>query len=427
MDTRVKVALAGISGYGDSYLQALLPHEQSLNIKIVGAVDLFPQRCKRLAELQARSIAVYPSLDHLFARTAVDLMLIVTPIHLHAPQSCFALKHGANVLCEKPVAGTLEDAAAMLAAERSAKGFAAIGYQWSFTQPIQELKKDIIAGVLGKPIRMKALALFPRSLSYFRRNNWVGRKHLSAGDGVFDSPVNNATAHYLHNMFYLLGPTRETSAMPAQVEAELYRANDVENYDTAALRCRTEGGAEILFYTTLAAPDRQGPRSQYEFENATVEHDAASDGGKIVARFRDGRVKVYGCPNHDPDEKIGQCIDSVRSGVPVACGIPAAMAHVHCVAAAQQSPASIVDFPRDLCRPMPMDGETMIYVDGLQEALAKCYEQGILPGECADFTWAVRGTPIQVHRGNNGETPTAPVHHRRPSGAAASSSIALPA
>jgi hypothetical protein len=57
-----------------------------------------------------------------------------------------------------------------------------------------------------------------------------------AGLGIFDSPANNATAHFLHNMFYLLGATRETSAAPAVVQAELYRANAIENFDTAAIR-----------------------------------------------------------------------------------------------------------------------------------------------------------------------------------------------
>ena len=171
-------------------------------------------------------------------------MLIVTPIHLHAEHTCFALRNGANVLCEKPLAGTLIDALAMHEAQREASErggpFTAIGYQWSFSQAVQSLKRAILSGSLGRPVRMRTMVHQPRPIGYFRRNDWAGRIRTPDGHSVFDSPVNNASAHFLHNMFYLLGATRETSATPAWVQAELYRANAIENYDTAALRCRTQ-------------------------------------------------------------------------------------------------------------------------------------------------------------------------------------------
>jgi len=66
-------------------------------------------------------------------------------------------------------------------------------------------------------------------MAYFRRNDWVGRIRTDAGHCVFDSPANNAAAHYLHIMLYLLGATREGAAMPASVQAETYRANAIEN------------------------------------------------------------------------------------------------------------------------------------------------------------------------------------------------------
>src|SRR6476659_8405646 len=130
----VKVALAGIAGYGDFYLEAMLPRQQSLGARLVGVVDPRPQRCRWLKELADENISVHPDLQSLFAEQKIDLMLLVTPIHLHASQTCFALKHGANVLCEKPVAGTIADAVKMAETQAMVKSFAAIGYQWSFSQ-----------------------------------------------------------------------------------------------------------------------------------------------------------------------------------------------------------------------------------------------------------------------------------------------------
>src|SRR5262245_25639152 len=145
MNAPIKVALAGISGYGDLYLESLLKDPRAAAIELVGVVDPTPQRCHYLAELRERGIPLHSNLQNLYLRSdSIDLVMIVTPIHLHAPQTCFALARGSNVLCEKPLAGTMSDALKMLDASRSAKGFAAIGYQWSFSSAVQALKHDIM-------------------------------------------------------------------------------------------------------------------------------------------------------------------------------------------------------------------------------------------------------------------------------------------
>jgi predicted dehydrogenase len=393
----VKIALAGIAGYGDAYLEVLLPKQQALGARLVGVVDPVPQRCRRLAELDDAGIPVHATMQQLFAQTEVDLALIVTPIHLHADQTCLALEQGAHVLCEKPIAGTIADATRMAQAQAAhAHRFVAFGFQWSFSDAVQALKRDVMAGVLGRPVRMRAIAMLPRPLAYFRRNNWAGRRFTSDGGGVFDSPVNNAAAHYLHNMFYLLGRSRETSAAPLGVQAELYRANEIENYDTAAIRCRMEGGAEVLFYTSHAASERRGPRSRFEFEHATVDYDALAS-GQFVAKFRDGRTKYYGHPNFDRHEKIWQIIAAVRSGDPIACGIAAAPPPALAVAAANDSAPCITDFPARLRRMVEADGDATISIDRLGEQMTECYEQGVLPAERPGLPWAVASRMVDVH------------------------------
>src|SRR5215212_4803683 len=293
----IKVALAGIAGYGNEYLECLLNDRRAAGTRLVGVVDPYPERCRHLDQLRRRDIPIYSTLHALFDASSLDLVMIATPIHLHAQHTCAALKHGASVLCEKPLAATLEDVRRIADGERAAGDrFVAIGYQWSFSEAIQSLKRDIIAGAFGRALRMKSIAFFPRPISYFSRNNWAGRLRTSDGSAVLDSPTNNATAHYLHNMFYLLGETRETSTMPASVQAELYRANDVENYDTTALRARLASGTELLFYSTYAVSQRLGPRCEFEFENAVIEYDFSVQ-PRFVARFRDGRQSEYGDPN----------------------------------------------------------------------------------------------------------------------------------
>ncbi|MGB7158292.1 MAG: Gfo/Idh/MocA family oxidoreductase [Tepidisphaeraceae bacterium] len=396
--TPVNVALVGISGYGESYVKALLDGPADDNFKIVGMVDPMPQRCRRLDEIIGRRrIPVHADLPSLYAAAPakIDLVMMATPIHLHAPHTCFALSRGSNVLCEKPAGATVDDATRMLAAEEETSGFAAIGYQWSFSRAIQALKRDILAGDFGAPGKLKTIACFPRNVQYFQRNDWAGRVRTADGTPVYDSPVNNATAHYLHNMLYLLGPTRETSATPLAVQAELYRANTIENYDTAAVRCVVAGGAELLFYTSHAVPIAMGPVLCYEFERAKIYYEAETAGG-FVARFNDGTMRRYGDPNVDRPIKIWQSIDAVRTGAPLACGVKAALSHAICVAAAAASMPQVQTFPDELVTLQGLSGQPMKCVTGLASALVQCYDQGILPAEHGALPWAARGERIEL-------------------------------
>ena len=96
---------------------------------------------------------------------------------------------------------------------------------------------------------------------------------------ILDSIANNAAAHFLHNMFYVLGGGLNRSAVLRQVTAELYRANAIENFDTAAIRAVTAGGVETLFLATHATGSTLGPNLCYEFERATIPCESASPGG----------------------------------------------------------------------------------------------------------------------------------------------------
>jgi predicted dehydrogenase len=404
MMDKVKVAMVALGGYGNFYLARLFRDvpipEWVMPFEFVAGIDPDPRACRYLDTFEATDVPIYPDLETFYDHSTADLMVIAAPIHLHLPFTRTALAHGANVLCEKPVAATIQEARQMAAADAAAEGFVGIGYQWSFAETMQALKADIMAGVLGRPVRFRTKVLWPRPQSYYHRNAWAARKKTANGSWVLDSPVNNATAHYLHNCFYVLGATRETSARPVDVQAELYRANDIENYDTAALRCRTEDDVEILFYTSHPVDQNIGPALIYEFEDAVVTY-AAGDGapgrqGTLVARFEDGRVKDYGNPFADDATKLWHAINAVRTGAPLACGVEAAMSHTLAVNGAQESVVEIVDFPASLIRRLEADEDVLVYVEGLVDTLERCYDAGVLPAELEGIDWAEAGDVIDL-------------------------------
>jgi predicted dehydrogenase len=407
MNSRVKVGLIGIGGYGERYVEMLLSRNAGTELSFVGAVDSALDRCKRLGELTTHGVRIYSSAEALFECESVDLAIVSTPIHLHASHTCLALEAGANVLCEKPIAGDLADAARMIAAEREAERFVAIGYQWAFSPLLQSLKRDILNGAFGAPKRMKTLVYFPRPKSYFARNDWVGRIAMPSGAAVLDSPVNNANAHHLHNMLYLLGPTREKCAELRWVQTERYRANAVENFDTAAMRVMTQTGVEVLFYTTHVVPRRVGPICEMEFDDAVISFEDDC-GSNVLARFHSGEVRNYGRCHIDHSEKLRQSVDAIRTGAKVACGIDTAMPHTLCVIAAHHSKTAIQDFPRPLHRLAGDAQDRQIIIEGLAETLLRCFKRNLLPAELEQLSWARSSEPVHTQT-----LAHSPVTHKR--------------
>ena len=360
----ISIVLVGIGGMGAVYVRELLEKRDDSIFTIAGAVDPMPERCPQLAELQALGVALSPDLVDFYRDRRADLAVVASPHQFHCGQTCLALESGSNVLCEKPAAGTIQEVRRMIAAESiSKRRFVAVGYQWSFSRAIQNLKSDIIAGRFGAPRRMKCLSLWPRDNAYYRRNDWAGKKRDAAGGWILDGPAQNAMSHDLHNMFYLLGRDMESSAAPAEVEAELYRAYPIENYDTAAMRARTDDGVEILLYATHVPMKEKGPVVRFEFEKGTVYCTSRTSG--ISAEFRDGTRKDYGLPDAEPMGKLWQAVECAKTGGRPVCGIAAAASQTLCINGMQDSMPEIVDFLPELRR--RLDG---------QSGRGACWERG---------------------------------------------------
>ena len=392
-ETPVRVMLVGIGGYGNMYVNAMLDHGAAHGAQLVAAVDPAPRQCGRLNELTARGVPLLASLDEALETIPADLVVLSTPIALHAPQTCAALAKGAHVLCEKPLCGSLDDARAMLAARERAGRQVAIGYQWSFSDAVLSLKQDILAGRLGAPRRLKTLVLWPRALSYYARNRWAGRLRDDRGGWVLDSPLNNVTAHYLHNMLFLLGDRIDRSLRPATLTAELYRAIAIENYDTAVVRTSTPDGAEVFMATAHPVDRHVGPVCRFEFEKAVVTYGETED-KCFVARFTNGEVKNYGVPE-GVNNKLWTTIACMRSGAPVPCGIETALSQTVCMVGAQQS-SVITPFPERLVRRESRpDNDTLVYVEGLGATLQSCYDQAALPSEMG-VPWAQAGRSVEL-------------------------------
>ena len=370
----VKVVIAGIGGYGNTILKNMLPNLDVWGIELVGAVDPGWQAAPLWQELEKLGVPHFDSLESFYAENRADLAILCTPIQFHEGHATTAMRNGSDVLCEKPVAATVPQAQRMakVAAETGRKLH--IGFQLSYIPSVWALKKDIMAGVLGSPKHLKALVCWPRDSAYYARP-WCA-KIKKNGCYVLDSIAMNACAHYLHILYFLLGSTMETAAMPEQVEGILCRANDIETFDTAMLRVEASG-ATLDFLATHTCHRRIDPVVVLEFENATVEIVETGGNNGIRATFRDGAVKDYGAVRANYFNKIPYCCDAVRGIHKPVCTVETALPHL-----------KTVDAVTELIPVQNLNGikneKEVTVVDGLADMLEQAFRENKMPWELTD-------------------------------------------
>ena len=321
----VKILLVAINGYGHYYLKTLLEEIDCEKAVLAGVVDPEAERSTYFKAFKEFGVPVFARMnDFYLSGGKADLAVISSPPHFHIPQSILALHHGTNVLCEKPAGALVSEVQSLIEKRDKTGKFVMIGYQWSYSDGIQFLKKDILEGRFGKPLRMKSLCLWPRDFAYFARNNWAYRKKDPEGNIVMDNIFQNAVSHFIHNMFFVLGDAMDSSTEAVEIEAYISRAYPVETYDTGVFRAFTESGIELLFFGSHVPEKRVDPCFRIEFEKGFAELNPGAD--KIIAKTLDKKEFSYPAPDSDHQfRKLFMAIDNVNKPDKIICPPEAAL------------------------------------------------------------------------------------------------------
>lgn len=374
---RPRVALVGVSGYGAVHLQELLRLRDAGRIDLAACVVVDASaQSELIRSLVAGGCEIHENFEAMLRSETgrLDLCCLPTPISLHAPMSLAALEAGANVLVEKPVAATLDDARSITAAAELCGKFAAVGFQDIYQAENLALKKSLLAGKIGQLQEIRICTVRPRPLSYYRRNRWAGRI-ADQGTPVYDSPINNAFAHLINLGFYFAGATPHGFASPCDVQADLFRVQPIENFDTAVLRCETDTGVVLKVYATHSCEAELPLQMRLVGSAGTVEW----------TNWQDIRIKStvteeqFALPDATTTRRTLFDRIVARLGDPTVfiCSTAAATEHVKLVSLLQNS-ADIRDIPSAWrqSRVLNATNDEQIFVPGIESVFRDAYMEG---------------------------------------------------
>jgi predicted dehydrogenase len=197
-------------------------------------------------------------IDDLLRMEDVDIVDICTPPALHVAQTLAALAAGKEVVCEKPLAGSLAEVDRIIAAEAQAAGRVMPVFQYRYGNGLQKAKRIIELGIAGKPYLATVETAWRRTAEYYQ-TPWRGRRKTELG-GVL-------LTHAIHShdlLTYLMGPIASVFARVAT------RVNPVEVEDCAVASLVMRSGALTSLAATLGSHEEIS-RLRLCFEHVTFE------------------------------------------------------------------------------------------------------------------------------------------------------------
>ncbi len=138
--------LVGLGRHADRYLAPAI--HRSGTGRLVAVYSRDAARARQFAERHGGASA-YDSLDDLLADPKVDAIVVASPNHVHREHVLKAAQAGKHVLCEKPLATTVEDARAMIDACQQAGVKLGVGFNLRHNLAHQRVREMVAEGVIG--------------------------------------------------------------------------------------------------------------------------------------------------------------------------------------------------------------------------------------------------------------------------------------
>lgn len=302
MSTPVRIAIIGMGGFAGSHHQAILRLEERGQARLLCTCDpnlaAFPaeQQAWKLAARGVRLFDDYRAMLDAF-RDQLDVVVIPTPIQLHAPMHAAVTAYGLPAYIEKPPTLDVAELDRMILADNRARKSSLVGFNFIIEKSRLTLKSRLLSGEFGAIRGATLRALWPRPASYFSRNPWSSRLMVE-GRVVLDSCFGNSMAHFVHNLlFWTGGPDLFSWAQIAAVRAELYRGHAIEGADTFFVETDTDVGITMRFAVSHACAGTSTQCEMVLCDHATLRYTI---GQQIEIRWNDGRLERLPLEPFDP-------------------------------------------------------------------------------------------------------------------------------
>jgi predicted dehydrogenase len=191
----VRAAIVGMGTWGQNLVSSV--QAKSKFIQFVAGATRTPARAEEFS--RRHGIPLAASFEAVLADPSIDAVVLATPHTIHATQIVAAARAGKHVFTEKPLGLTTETSAAAVRTCAEQKVTLAVGYNWRFQPALQEIRRMLADGRLGKLLHIEGNFCGP-SAYRFGRDHWRQDREEAPAGGMTGRGV-----HVVDAMLYLAG------------------------------------------------------------------------------------------------------------------------------------------------------------------------------------------------------------------------------
>lgn len=235
----INAAIIGLGRWGQNLVNSVQGKSDTIRF-VAGALR---DVSKAAAYAREKGLPLHDSYEKALADPKVDAVVLATPHTRHAAQILAAAKAGKHVFTEKPLALTSKAANAAIRACARAGITLGVGYNWRFQPALQEIRKMLDDGRLGKLLHLEGNFCGP-SAYRFPKGHWRQAREEGPAGGMTGRGV-----HVVDAFLYLAG--RVDSVHAQSFRRVLPYGID----DTTSMLIRFRSGASGYLGTVIATAE----------------------------------------------------------------------------------------------------------------------------------------------------------------------------
>lgn len=238
MTERLRFGLIGCGRVAPRHAESIAQAPQAT---LAAVADVRASRAERFA-VQYHADP-YTDYRRLIERPDIDIVNICTPSGLHAAMAIEAMRAGKHVIVEKPMALSLADANAMIRVAEETGRKLCVVLQNRYNPPMQDLKRVVESGRLGRLLLGNATVRWYRTQEYYE-DDWHGTWAMDGG------ALMNQSIHHIDALQWLMGAPQSVFAYTATLAHRM----EAEDTGVAVVRFRS-GALGVIEGSTITYPE----------------------------------------------------------------------------------------------------------------------------------------------------------------------------
>ena len=263
---RMNAAVIGSGFIGPVHVEAL---RRLGYINVAGIADIDEQASRKAAE-RLHIPTAYQTWEALVEDERIDVVHICTPNHLHYEMARYALENGKNVICEKPMALTVQEGTVLSELAKKSGKVCSVNFNYRFFPLVHQMKAMIAKGELGRIVSVcgsyqqdwllydtdYSWRIDPRISGPTRAVMDIGSHWLDMAQFLLDDRIESVTSDMATFHPYRFKPAQTAATFGSSSDSRKERVI-VRTEDYASVLLRFQGGARGSMTVTQMAAGRK--------------------------------------------------------------------------------------------------------------------------------------------------------------------------